>query len=89
MEETLSAPEIVECTITRRVTAYAGDVVRDKLYAFSEILMTDDRGRHYCSRTWDNLTDSPHARAYQIAQFKARWEANRRMYPNGNQFDHA
>jgi hypothetical protein len=76
----MSAPEIVECTITRRTTAYDRDVIRPKLYAFSEILMTDADGQHYCSRTWDELKDSPFARAHQIEEFKKRWG----MYERAN-----
>ena len=71
-------PEIVECQIVRRTTNYDRDMIRPKLYAFSEILMTDSLGRHYCSRTWDELKDSPFARAHQIAEFKKRWEAAER-----------
>ncbi len=74
----MSAPEIIECTIVRRTTAYDRGVVRPQLYAFSEILMTDANGRHYCSRTWDELKDSPFARGHQIAEFKKRWEADER-----------
>jgi hypothetical protein len=44
-------PEIVDCQIVRRTTNYDRDVIRPQLYAFSEILMTDSEGRHYCSRT--------------------------------------
>jgi hypothetical protein len=74
----VSAPEIVECVIVRRTTYQDRDVIRSELYAFSEILMTDEYGRHYCSRTWDGIKDSPFARAHQIAQFKNRWEVNER-----------
>jgi hypothetical protein len=72
------APEIVECRIIRRTTHYDGRTVRPELYAFSEILMTDAWGRHYCSRTWDELSDTSFARAHQIAEFKKRWEAHER-----------
>jgi len=71
-------PEIVECEIVRRTTHMDKDVVRPQAYAFSEILMTDSEGRHYCSRTWDELKDSPFARAHQIEEFKKRWRMNGR-----------
>lgn len=74
----MSAPEIKECRIVQRTTCYDRDVIRPKEYAFSEILMTDVHGQQYCSRTWDKLDDSPHARAHQVEQFKKRWEANER-----------
>lgn len=75
----MSTPEIVECKITRRTTHYGmGGVLRPELYAFSEILMTDSTGRHYCSRTWEEVKDSPFARAHQIAEFKKRMEAAER-----------
>lgn len=74
----MSAPEIVECTIVRRVTHYDRDAIRPQLYAFSEVLMKDVGGQHYCSRTWEELKDSPFARAHQVEQFKTRWEANER-----------
>jgi hypothetical protein len=75
----MSAPEIVECTITRRTTYQDRDVIRPQLYAFSEILMTDAGGRHYCSRTWEELKDSQFARAHQIEEFKKRWRMNERV----------
>lgn len=78
----MSVPEIVDCKIVRRTTQYERDVIRPQFYAFSEILMTDAQGRRYCSRTWDELKDSPFARAHQVAEFKKRWEAHERMYPN-------
>jgi hypothetical protein len=75
----MSAPEIVECTITRKTTHYGmGGVVRPELYAFAEILMVDAEGRHYCSRTWEDIPDNPFNRAHQIAQFKQRWDMNER-----------
>jgi hypothetical protein len=75
----MSAPDIIECrVIDRKIVLGDG-----KLYACSEIFMTDERGQHYCSRTWESLTDDPFQRAYQIAQFKQRWEANERRYPDG------
>jgi hypothetical protein len=69
-------PEIVDCTI-RRVNSHYGmkGEVRPDLYDLTEILMTDSDGRHYCSRTWEVIIDSPFARAHQIAQFKQRMEA--------------
>jgi len=70
----MAAPEIAECKIVpRKVTLADG-----KLYAMTEILMTDGRGTNYCSRTWEQLADSPFMRAYQIEQFKKRWDANER-----------
>ncbi len=76
-------PEIVECTINRRTTHYSGGGREggrfgEALYAFSEILMIDANGRHYCSRTWEELPNTPFSRAHQIEQFKKRWEANER-----------
>jgi hypothetical protein len=74
----MAAPEIIECKIVRRTTHYERDVIRPQLYAFSEILMTDVNGVHYCSRTWDELKDSPFARAHQIKEFQDRWDRNER-----------
>ena len=75
----MSAPEIVECTITRRTTRYGmkGEI-RPGLYAFSEIHMLDENGVNYLSRTWEELPDTPFMRAHQIAEFKKRWERNER-----------
>jgi hypothetical protein len=75
----MNAPEIIECKIVRRTTHYGmSGVIRPELYAFSEILMTDENGKHYCSRTWEDLPDTPFTRAHQIAQFKQRWERHER-----------
>lgn len=75
----MSAPEIVECTITRGTTHYGmGGVIRPGLYAYSSIHMVDANGRNYLSRTWEELPDSPFMRAHQIAEFKKRWERNER-----------
>ena len=75
----MSAPEIVECTITRRTTHYGmrGEI-RPGLYAFSEIYMFDENGKSYLSRTWEELPDTPFTKAHQIAEFKKRWERNER-----------
>lgn len=83
----MSVPEIVECKINRRTTYYSGGgreggSFGESLYAFSEILMTDDAGRHYCSRTWEELPNTAFARAHQIDQFKRRWAANERANQN-------
>lgn len=72
-------PEIIECKIVRKTTHYGmGGAIRPELYAFSEILMTDSNGVHYCSRTWEDLPNTPFARGHQIDQFKKRWEAHER-----------
>ena len=64
-----TVPEIANCKISPiKVTLPDG-----KLYAMTEILMTDVRGVPYCSRTWEQLPDTPFMRAYQIEQFKKRW----------------
>jgi hypothetical protein len=75
----VKAPEIVECTITRRTTHYGtkGEI-RPGLYAFSEIHMLDENGVNYLSRTWEELPDTPFMRAHQISEFKKRWERNER-----------
>jgi hypothetical protein len=68
--------EIVECKIVRKTTHYGmGGVIRPDLYAFSEILMTDSDGRHYCSRTWEELPDTAFMRSFQIDQFHKRMAA--------------
>jgi hypothetical protein len=74
----MSAPKIIECNIIRRTTYMDRDVARPKLYAFSEILMVDEHGRQYCSRTWDEIKNDDFSRAHQIAEFKKRWEAAER-----------
>jgi hypothetical protein len=68
------APEIVECNIVRRTTQLADG----KIYAFTEILMVDASGVPRCSRTWEDLPDTPFMRSHQIAQFKQRWGMNER-----------
>ena len=76
----VSAPEIVECTITRRTTHYGmNGVIRPELYAFSEIYMLDVNGVSYLSRTWEELPDTPFMKAHQISEFKKRWERNERV----------
>jgi hypothetical protein len=73
----MAAPVIVECKIVERLTHYDREYVRPgKPFRFSEILMTDENGVHYCSRTWDVIPDNPFNRAHQIAQFKQRWESS-------------
>lgn len=67
-------PEIVECKLAP-YKFLGGD---GKLYAGTEILMTDTDGRHYCSRTWDQIPDTAFMRAHQIEQFKKRMEAAER-----------
>ena len=69
-------PEIVEVRIVRRTTHQDGNTIRPHAYAFSEILMTSADGRHYCSRTWEEIADSPFARAHQVEQFKRRMAAS-------------
>lgn len=74
-------PKIVECKIVRKTTHYGmGGVIRPELYAFSEILMTDEHGVHYCSRTWEELPNTPFMVGYQIEQFRKRWLDNERRH---------
>lgn len=71
-------PKIVECKIIRRTTNYDKNVVRPQAYAFAEILMVDEHGVRYCSRTWDEVSDTAFSRAHQIDLFNKRWLAAER-----------
>ena len=67
--------EITSCRIVQRTTRYDRRVLRDKEYAFSEILIETADGRTFCSRTWDLLPNTAHERANQIAAFHRRMKA--------------
>lgn len=72
----MPVPKIVECKLVRRTTYYHRDVIQPVPYEFTEILMTDENGVHYCSRTWDYMPDTPFNRGYHIEQFNKRWKAS-------------
>lgn len=81
----MPAPEIVECRIIHRTTQFGDNsraiIRRDGLYAYTEILMTDEHGRHYCSHTWDEIPDNAFSREAQKTEFRKRWDRAERQKP--------
>jgi hypothetical protein len=79
----VSAPEVAEVRIERR-----GGFEIDIDHPFSEVFITTTDGRHFYTRLFHTIDDSPHARAFEAQAFRRRLEAAERQMaperlPNG------
>lgn len=65
------AVNVSSVRIVRRTTTYDRQERLEKPREFSEVLIVAD-GRHFCTRLFHTLDDSPHARAAQMQDFIRR-----------------